>query len=566
MFQEDRNKEFVGRRTVNGQVLWLLGDACVFALALFKGVEYSLLHMEGLVSRAGLGAGLGLMLGALAALRWSWARRSGARMWPGLAVEWAAAGGACLALARLSLIQNKAQSFAWLPLEWHKLLDNHWLLVRVTPTFALALAALVVLGVWLFVGRRRGWLLFGTAAAVVLTYYQCTIMAKQGTLGVYLVMYVFPLLLVGIAAAARCARMGARTLVLAAASLILLWHYIGWAPVIRDKSFEKMPGVERIYPLQGQAPEFPLAFFRDFQVDPQGQFLYTAYGPTSGIVRLDVQTGAVRVLRTHAELVRYIDLVPERNTFFALDWMNADMLTLGMDTMQIQERENVYFEKQQLYVPVFYIEDGPRMLATYSERPGVAEFSLYPLKLKRWINLREQGVTGFRSGVWKAALDPAANKLFVEAGMVNLRDEFLLLRIDLDTFTIDGAAVLPQGGLELTVVPRARRIIATSFFSDRLYEFDMDTMKRTRVLRGPRSCRNLVYDANRDLLIGTGFLDGELRVIDFKSGNTITRAAVGNKAASLYITPDSADLYLGSSWGVFRVRLNEFLAKASSQH
>lgn len=546
-------------RSEGADTLWLLADACVYALALYKGVDYALLHVEGLLSAPGLWMRLGAVLFVLGALRWAWARRGRARVWPGLVAEWLVAGGACLALSRLSLIQRKAQSFSWLPLEWHKLLDNHWLLARVTPLFALGMAALVVLGVWLFVRKKRGLLLAILAAAAALTYYQCTIMAKQGTLGVYLVMYVFPLLLVAFAAAARWPRMGARTLVLAAASLILLWHYIGWMPLLFDRSFEKAAGVERVYPRAGQAPEFPLAFFRDFQVEPSGRYLFTAYGPTSGIVRLDTHTGRTAILRTTAELVRYIDLMPERNSFLALDWMNSDLLTLDMDTMKIRGRESMYFGSRQLFVPLFFIEDGDRLLATYTERPGVAEFSMRPLKLMRWINLRERGLTGFRSGVWKAALDRETNALFVEAGMVNLRNEFLLLRVDLEKFAVSGKAALPEGGLELIAIPDKRRIIAASFFSDRLYEFDMDTLERTRVLRGPRSCRNLAYDPGRNLLIGTGFLDGELRVLDYASGRTVKRAIIGNKAASLFLSPDGEILYLGSSRGVFKVRMKQFL-------
>ena len=333
-------------------------------------------------------------------------------------------------------------------------------------------------------------------------------------------------------------------------------------PVIRDRAFLSMPGVQRIYPRPGQDSEFPLAFFRDFQVDPRGRRLFTAYGPTSGIVRMDIETGAVKVLHTEAELVRYIDLVPERNAFYALDWMNMDMLTLGMDSMKITKRESVYFGREKLYVPVFYIEAGDRMYATYSERPGVAEFLLRPLRLNRWVRFGDAGLTRFRTGVWKAALDPRGNKLFAEAGMVNLKDEFLIVRVDLDTFKVDATAVMPEGGLELTAIPDKRRIIATSFFSRNLYEFDMDTLESTRVLRGPLSCRNLVYDASRNTLVGTGFLNGELRVLDFDSGKTILATHVGNKAASLFLTPDGQDLFLGSSWGIFRVRMDAFMQSA----
>ena len=540
------------------ETLRLAADACVFAFTIFKGVEYTLLHAEGVIGAGSFAAGMVLVFAALAGLRWAHARAAGGRFVLGALVEWGVCALVFYAMARLSTVQINTQSFAWLPLEWHKLPANHWLLVRLTPWFAMLLAACVVGGIHLFVRRRRAVLLVLLAALVVLTFHQCRIMAKQGTLGVYLVMYVCPLLAVMAAAAMRRPRFGARALVLAAAALILLWHYIGWMPVMRIGDFEGAPGVTRIYPRDGQQPEFPLAFFRDFQVDPDQRFLYTAYGPTSGIIRMDLKTGDVLVLETWDELVRFLTLFPERDELAAIDWMNSDLLTLSMSRMKILKREDMYFKKERLYVPLHPIAHAGRLYVTYTERPGLAEFSLRPLRLRRSLNLRRAGFTKFRSGAWKAALDPRGGYLFSEVGMVDTSDTFRLVRVNLETFKADAAAVMPEGGLELLALPQKRRIIATSFFSDRLYEFDMDTMKRTRVIRGPLSCRNLVYDARRDRLIGTGFLNGELRIMDYASGRTLHRTRVGNKAASLYLAPGGDMLYLGSARGVFRVDLNKY--------
>lgn len=554
------------KNDVKARALWLLADACVFGLTLYKGIEYTLLYADNVIGVARLALWLAGVFGVMAALRAGWVRRFGGRIFPSLIIEIAACGAFMYALFALSGVQRKTQSFTWLALEWHKLLDNHWLLVRITPWFALLLAAAAAGSIWLVAARRRAWLLIALASTIALTMHQCLIMAKKGTLGIYIVMYVMPLVAAALAGAFRQQRAAARAIVLAAASLILLWHYIGWAPVTLDTGFARMSGVEKIYPRQGREPEFPLGFFRDFQVDDAQRYLFTAYGPTSGMIRLDLKTGGLKIIKTTDELVRYIDLVPERREFFALDWMSQDMLTMSMDTMKILRRENVCFDKKQMYVPLFFMDRGDRMYATYSERPGVAEYALRPLRLRRSINFRRSGLTRFRSGVWKAAIDPKRDKLFVELGMTDLRDRFLIARIDLKTFKVDGTAELPEGGLELTAIPEKRRIIATSFFSDKLYEFDMDTMKQTRVLRGPVSCRNLVYDSRRNLLIGTGFLNGDFRIIDFQTERTLVRARVGNKAASLFLTPGGDTLYLGSARGIFRVDMERFLESTRAAH
>lgn len=538
---------------------WLLMDAVVFSLALYKTIEFALLRADGVIDNITCFLVIGPMAICVGMLRRAFINWHGGKLIPGLIAEYIVAGGLTALMARLSFVQRKTQSFSWLPLEWHKLLSNHSLLVKVSPGFAAAIAVAVIFVVWLFSKQKRAALIAVVVPVIALTFLQCSVVTKEQSYAVYIITYVGPLLVVAAAALAKAPRLGARATVIAAAALILLWHYIGWVPLILNKSFTRMPGVEKLYPAPGHKPDFPLAFFRDFQVEPSGRRLFTAYGPTSGVIRFDLGAKKLDLLDTPGALVRYVYLDPPRNEFYALDWVSSDMLTLSMDTMKVLRRENMYF-KDGLFVPVHFMLRKDKIYATYSERPGLAEFSIKPLKLRRKLMFRDLKLTKFRSGVWKEAIDEQTGKLFVEIGMTDAIDKFLLARVDTAAFKVDATAVLPEGGLELLPIPSRRTIIATSFFNNNMYEFGMDSMRLIRKLEGPRSCRNLVYDGKRNLLIGTGFLDGELRVMDYNTGKTLLTASVGNKAASLFLTPDNETLYLGGAWGIFRVRLEKFLA------
>jgi hypothetical protein len=84
-------------------------------------------------------------------------------------------------------------------------------------------------------------------------------------------------------------------------------------------------------------------------------------------------------------------------------------------------------------------------------------------------------------------------------------------------------------------------------------------LKIKRVLRGPRTCRNLVIDKKRNMLYATGYTRGDLNVIDFKTMKILRKANIGKKPSSLTYIPENDTLYFGSSRGIFSLKMNEFL-------
>jgi hypothetical protein len=577
--EKDKTINEISLSSVLLRTAWLLADAAIFGLAMYKTIEYALLYMDGVTGTLSLVVALAAAATAIIALRITRVRWFKECFVPAQKVfdnlprhpikikcmqivqanaELFFIGGIALLMMRLSLIQGNSQSFTWIPLEWHKYPLTFKLLVKTSPVFAIFIATMVVAGAFLIEKRNRWITMPITTVAIYIALKQCSIISKEESFILYFFIYILPLFGLFAALAARRKILAMRLLAYCAIPFILMWHYFGWMPYISERSFTRSPGVEKLYPRMGNKSEFPLAFLRDFKLDPSERNLFTAYGPTSGIIKLDLRLKKIYLLDTPKDMVRYIQFSSEPGRFYALDWSKYDLLTITSEPLRIVRRENAYF-RNGLYVPFYFLLKNDKIYATYTEQPGLAEFELNPLKLHRKILFRELGLTKFRSGVMLAAIDPLRDRIFVEIGMTDQRDKFVVARIDLKTFRMDGKAEMPEGGLELLSIPGHRRVLATSFYSDRIYEFDMDTMKRTRILRGPVSCRNLVYDKHHNMLIGTGFLKGELRFIDYGTGRTLKTARIGNKASSLAIGADGRRIYLGSSWGIFRVDIARFL-------
>lgn len=566
------------------RALWLLADALMFGLAMYKTIEYVLMWMEGVTGALSM---LTVSVAAAASIigfRIVWARRFGEKFIhpeknsADITITDKIVRGQqlkfvfsvlcelffivvlTLILARICLIKNDTQSFTWIPLEWHKYPQTLELLIRTSPVFAASIASLVLVGAILIEKRARWATMPVASAAFLLAWKQCSVISKEGSFILYFTIYLIPLFGLIISFATDRKRLAMRLLIYCAIPILLMWHYFGWMPHISDHSFISAPGVEKLYPSDGVKSEFPLSFLRDFKVDPDENYLYTAYGPTSGVIKLDLRSKILTLLDTTQETVRYIQLTSDPNQIYALDWLKHSLLTINSDPFRIARRESAFF-KNGLYSPFYFLLKDDKMYATYTEQPGLAEFDLNPLKLRRKILFRDHGLTKFKSGVMLAALDSSSNRIFVELGMTDQRDKFIIARVNLNNFQVDGKAEMPEGGLELIAIPEYRKIIATSFYSNRIYEFDMDTMKLTRILRGPVSCRNLVYDSQRKLLIGTGFLNGELRFIDYATGRTLKTARIGNKAESLAIGAKGHWIFAGSSWGIFRVDIDKYLGE-----
>ncbi|MFH1538812.1 MAG: hypothetical protein ABIH66_07620 [bacterium] len=405
-------------------------------------------------------------------------------------------------LAGLETIKDR--SFLYLAMEWSKMPANVALMWRAFPlSTALLWAAFAGLLFLLAALRRR----FAAAAAAALLAAPILYLIFKMGANVRTVAYIFfvlPLILAAFAALLNLTRLFARLLFMGGNVLTILLFYIGVFPLF-PPPLSPPPGTEKLYPPPGERAEFHMRFMREFQLD--GSRLFTSFGPSSGFVRLDLDTREVRVLESPG-LIRALWTSGDTDELLAIDFVYVELKRVDKERFEVRERVDLF--RHGLAAPTEFAFAGGKMFVISSDNPSITRFDVRTMRNERQVNFRKLGITTFRTGAWQLERDGRSGRLFVELGSVNASGLFYLLRIDPRDLMCDGYAALPEGGMGLLAIPEKRSVILTSFFSRNLYEVDMDTMKVRRVFRGPLTCRNLAYYGERDVLAASSFTTGEL--------------------------------------------------------
>lgn len=544
-------------------VVLLLLDAALFVALAYKGIEYALLGLDGVVplavGLAVLALAAATLLGFFAVTHARLGVDSRERWWDQL-LGMAIVCGGPLALV-LSAV-TKGYTNVWIPLEWHKIALNVLLMARIAPSgVAVAVGVAVTLAIAL---ARRGRASVLAAIVVLLAWASLSgwfIVYDLGSskMKAYVIAFVLPLVLGAVAVALGYVRWAMRAAFATALSSQILWIYVGFLPWERLPDPATMdPAITRIYPRAGEDPGFDLQYMREFVLSHDRRFLFTCYGPSSGLVRIDLATHDGRVVEFPG-LARYLWSNPERDQILSMDWDKGNFLTFRGDPLGLVRQVNIL--EQNRIAPWSFAVTPDRIFITFHEQPILAEYERETQAFVRQLAMRDLGLTRFRSGLLKVLADPTTGHLFAELGMTDRGDHFLLLEVDPASFTIVDKQVLPEGGLDFITVPGKRTLVAASFFSNHFYEYDLAPLRPRRVFEGPLNSRNLVYDPKRDLFYALAFLPGELWAFRYDDpGHVVKRVPIGKKAQSLMLDPVDDVLWAGSQEGVFRIELAKWLA------
>lgn len=539
--------------------LWLLiADAAAYWLALFYCVLLTLFYRDGAVG-AGMRA-TGLLMAAVVVMLGFAARHILGQSWKRSLLLDALIFlfiGAWLPWKFSGVGTAKGLSFAWAAIEWWKLPNNVVLMFKTAPAEFIVFWAAVLF----IIDRFRRGKRFATALIIIVftVFYIIKLFGMEA--GVRLPAYLFfalALIAALIAGWKGSMRAMARVLIIDGTFVFIFLFYLGVVPVWSGRPPAESDGFHRIYPAQGARAEFPLQFLRDMRVDPAAGYLYTAYGPTSGIVRVNIASGKADIIPNHG-IVRVLWTTPAMSDVFALDWQYADFYRIGKRDFKIISKTDIHDDV--LITPMSYEVVRDKLYVVSTDLPALTRFDLASLKREARIDFRTSGLTKFRSGAWKCVVDEQQRFLFVEMGPVDLRNRYVIAKIDLAKFEVVQTMYLPEGGLELTAVPWAHALLAPAFFNHNIYEVDMDSMKLKRTLKGPLTCRNLVVDSRRKMLYATGYTSGDLMAIDYESGDTVRSIKIGKKPSSLEYLPSEDKLYFGGSRGIYSLDLKKFLGE-----
>ena len=539
--------------------LWLLiADAAVYWAALYYCARLTFFFRDGVIGGGMRLAGPALVV-AVVMLGLAAKPYLGQR-WKHVLFMDAAAFlfiGAWLPWKFSGVATAKGLSFAWAAIEWMKLPGNVLLMFRIDPITFVVFWCVVIGLVWFMNSGRRA-----VPASIIVVFsalYSVQLLGMEA--GVRLPAYFFfviALIAALVAGVRGHLRAFARLLIIDSTFLLIFLFYVGVIPVVQGPQPGADAGFRRIYPAQGARAEFPLKFLRDMHAEPSAGYLYTAYGPTSGIVRVDIKSGRADIVHNPG-IVRVLWTRPEMKLLYALDWQYADFYRIRKKDFKILSKIDIH--DHVLITPMSYVVEKGKLYVVSTDLPALTRFDLKTMKKEARIDFRKQKLTGFRSGAWKCVADRERGKLFVEMGPVDLRGRYRMVRVDLETFTVEKTAYLPEGGLELTLVPWANEILVPAFFSEKIYVLNRDTLEVKRTLTGPLTCRNLVPDSQRRVLYATSYTRGDLMAIEFRTGKILSRVPVGRKPSSLAYDPDTDKLFLGSGRGIFEISVKKFLSE-----
>lgn len=453
----------------------------------------------------------------------------------------------------------KGETGLWIPLEWHKIGRNIQLAAAVSPGGAIFLfgAWLVTLSGLTGASRSRSHLvLISSASAIGIA---AALMPAGEKLIIYFTAFGLPLLFASAAIHIGWLRWGNRLALVGAIGNLIFLNYMGVLPFTVPNDLPALPGVTRIYPVLARSPDVPMGFIRDLHVDEARRLGFASYGPACGLARFNLDTGQL-VLHPTEGLVRYLWTEDSIPTLMAVDWDRGEFLEL--DKASFETTRKVDLVEGSRVSPWFFAVSEDRVFISFHEAPILAAYARDSLELLAERRFRDLGITRFNSGLLKVTYLPQPHRLFAELGMVDSGDTFRILELDPHDLSITRWAVLPEGGLEIIAVPERNSLIAASFFSNRLYEFDLESLNLKRILEGPLNSRNLAFDERRGLLYALAFLPGKLYVLDFESGGHVATVGIGRKPQSMVFRPDTDRLYVGSEDGIYQIELEPFLGAA----
>ncbi len=547
-------------RSLHASAATLVLDAVVFAVVAYKITELVLLGNEGVIERS-RAYPLAALLFCVPPLLFRLERRLALAPSRERLLDQIVGLVLCTAPPVILALSPTSKGFsnAWLPLEWHKVPPNLFLMARISwPQALLGLAVLLALGYALAARAKLGRVVFIVAlvAWAAFNAYHVDHGLGSNKAAAYRIAFVVPCGLGAALALVGLKRWAARLTGVGACGSLIFWHYVGVLPPRAATLSPVPPGFARFYPHDGVEPAFPLSHMRDYVVSPDRRYLFTCYGPASGLARIDLATGETRIIEVHG-LARYLWLDPSGSEILTMDWDSGDFLTFSTEPFAITRTVNI-LEGQRI-APWDFAVAGDRIYVTFHEHPILAEYDRATLRLERQLAFDEAGFTRFHAGLLNVSYDESSGMLYAQLGMTDANDRFLLVQVDPATMTVRQKAVLPQGGLDFVVLPSKGRIVAASFFSDRFYEFSIQPLALTRTFRGPLNSRNLVFDARRDLIYSLAFMPGELWALDYSTAEPIERLDIGGKAQSLMLDVERDQLYFGSAQGGYRIDLRQWL-------
>jgi hypothetical protein len=320
-------------------------------------------------------------------------------------------------------------------------------------------------------------------------------------------------------------------------------------------------GVEKFFPPPGADPDSSFTFLRDIVVTPEKVFVN--YGPTCGFLSIDRETKGASCLPVFG-LTRDFQLSPDGQYLWAVNWETADFLAIDRESLEIECSMDLF--GFHIATPYNFSIDGDRVIISNVTYPILAEVFIKTTEKScvmqpgRKVDFMEEGYTKFTDGAFGLYHDIERGKIYVIVGM--LEGEYLigLVEVDDQTFEIERDIRLPLGTM-IQPVPHRGTVLLPSYYGSEIYEVSLETMQLMRVMESEPNIVSMEYDQRRGLFYGLARGSGYLVVIDDSTGKTIKKIPVGAKPEPLWFSPEEDLLFIGSNAGILQIDLDLFLSE-----
>ena len=486
---------------------------------------------------------------------------------------------------------NKGTDWSWLRQEVIKVPLWLKMFIPMSPGFTGLVIVAVSLLMWLAITSPGSWVLriIPAIAAIVLVWEIVATFVpiedlpidstssyphKNPLLMIFLFECAGPLVLFCVLIWRRRFAMAFRIVPLAFHMVMIILNYMGILPIHsiqdilplktgRTVLLEKAPGLSMFYPPPGTKVDPNFLFLRKMILSKEE--LFVNYGPTCGIYAIDRQSRWTRNLPVNG-LIREMQLAPDRNTIWALNWQMGDFLAIDIDSLSIQcERDLFDFN---LATPYNMVIDGDRLFISNVTYPIVAQLSWEDpqdpcsLKLERFIDFHYEGFTMFTDGAFEMYLDRENDRLYVVIALLEGRNIGALVEIDLKTFQIARDVKLTCG-LYVFPIEGRNNVLVPSYYNAELHEVSLTSMTVIRTIKAGPNVVSLEYDQRRGLFYALCRAPGLLQIIEDERGEVIKEVAVGAKPEPIWFDRETDQLFVGGGFGILQIDLKSFLGEAS---
>jgi hypothetical protein len=365
--------------------------------------------------------------------------------------------------------------------------------------------------------------------------------------------WAFPLFLLFAASFLRSKAWFARVAAANVPALIILLFYLGASPLPFLQSQPDPQFFTRLFPAQDIRHE-ALLFWRDGWVDRDGLDMFHSFGPSSGMARIDLDTGAFAGEPiTYHGTIRFFWTDDASPWLFGANNTVSELLMFRKEPFALARR--IPLERDGASRVPYDITAAPalnRLFLAFENPTGIAAYDMTTLEPVGEVLLREAGLTEFATAAIRVASEPASGKLFASFGSVDLGNNYRIARFDARTLAVEDQILVDLQGDSFILAPSINRAFAGDFSRGQILEVELfPKLRFLGYIPGPLCSRSMAFDAGRGFLYATSMVTGEFHVIDVARRKTLYSTFVGNKASNVFFHRGLDRVYVSSARGVF---------------